>query len=194
MVTVGLGIFIITYFISHFGEVFVAAYGIATRIEQIFLLPTIGLSIAALSLVGQANGAGDMKRVHEILRLCLRYGLYIMTAGTVCIFFFAQPLMDFFTNDSAVINAGTFYLRIAAFLTWAYVIMFTNTSALQGMKRPMFALWLGLFRQIVAPVIIFTLFSKFFGVHGIWWGIAVITWSATLITIFYLRHVFAHLR
>lgn len=194
MVTVGLGIFIITYFISQFGEVFVAAYGIATRIEQIFLLPTIGLSIAALSLVGQANGAGDMKRVHEILRFCLRYGLYIMSVGTVCIFFFAKPLMDFFTDDMAVIDAGTFYLRITAFLTWAYVIMFTNTSTLQGMKRPMFALWIGLFRQIVAPIIVFTLFAKFFGVHGIWWGIAVITWSAALLTIVYIRRVFAHLR
>jgi len=40
MVTVAIGIFIITYFVSPFGAAAVAAYGIATRIEQIFLMPT----------------------------------------------------------------------------------------------------------------------------------------------------------
>lgn len=194
MVTVGLGIFIITYFISQFGEVVVAAYGIATRVEQIFLLPTIGISIATLTLIGQANGAGDMSRVQEILRVCLRYGAYIMTVGTIMIFLFARPLMDFFTNDGAVIDAGTTYLRIAAFLTWAYAIMFTNVSALQGMKRPMFALWIGLGRQIVGPLIVFTIFAHYFGSLGIWWGIALVNWSAALVTIFYVRKVFARLR
>jgi putative MATE family efflux protein len=58
MLTVAIGIFIITYFASQFGKEAVAAYGIATRIEQIALLPTIGLNIAALTLAGQNMGAG----------------------------------------------------------------------------------------------------------------------------------------
>ena len=37
--TIGLGIFVITYFVSGFGKEAVAAYGAAMRIEQIMLLP-----------------------------------------------------------------------------------------------------------------------------------------------------------
>ena len=48
MLTVGLGIFIITYFLSWFGKEAVAAYGIATRIEQLVLLPSIGLNVAVV--------------------------------------------------------------------------------------------------------------------------------------------------
>jgi len=49
--TIGLGIFVITYFVSGFGKEAVAAYGAAMRIEQIMLLPTIGLSTATLAIV-----------------------------------------------------------------------------------------------------------------------------------------------
>ena len=62
MVTVAIGIFVITWFISLFSDESVAAYGIATRIEQIVLLPTIGLNIAVLSMTGQNNGAGHIGR------------------------------------------------------------------------------------------------------------------------------------
>ena len=42
MLTIALGIFVITWFVGRFSKEGVAAYGIATRIEQIFLLPIIG--------------------------------------------------------------------------------------------------------------------------------------------------------
>ncbi len=158
MATVAIGIFVITYFISRFGKEAVAAYGIATRIEQIALLPTIGLNIATLSLVGQNMGANKCHRVRETLNTTLKYGAFISLFGLLFLFIFSKQLMGIFTGDEAVITIGSGYLKIAAFLLWSYVIMFINVSALQGMKRPMFALWIGLGRQIVAPIVVFYFF------------------------------------
>ncbi len=190
MVTVGVGIFVITYFLSQFGETAVAAYGIATRVEQIFLLPTIGLTIAALTLVAQNAGAGRHDRVREAMKHTMRYGLYIMTAGTALIFIFAAKFMEFFTRDAVVISEGTHYLQIAAFITWAYALLFINVSALQGLKKPMYALWLGLFRQILAPLFVFWLLANELGWHvsGIYWGIFIINWIAAVVTIWYARY------
>ena len=173
MATVAIGIFVITYFVSRFGKEAVAAYGIATRIEQIALLPTIGLNIATLSLVGQNMGANKCHRVRETLHTTLKYGAFVALFGVLFLFIFSKQLMGLFTDDHAVVNIGSVYLKIAAFLLWSYVIMFINVSALQGMKRPMFALWIGLGRQIVAPIAVFYLFVYVIetGLLGIWWGI-----------------------
>ena len=189
MMTVGLGIFVITYFISKFGKEAVAAYGIATRIEQIALLPTIGLNIATLTLVAQNNGAGLYNRIRESLHTALKYGGILMSVGTLGIFTFAGYLMAIFTDDSKVISVGTGYLKIAAFLLFAYVILFVHVAALQGMKKPMFAVWIGMFRQIVAPVVVFYSVTEFldFGLKGVWWGIFSINWSAAVIAIIYSR-------
>jgi putative MATE family efflux protein len=192
MMTVAIGIFIITYFISIFGKSAVAAYGIATRIEQIFLLPTIGLNFAILALVGQNNGAKLFERVKESYIKTVKYGVIIMTFGTIALFFFANQLMSIFTSDLEVINYGGDYLRIAAFMTWGYVILFQTVSMLQGLKKPMFALWIGLFRQIVAPIIVFWALIEImgFGIFGIWYGLFAIIWISVGITLWYGLRIF----
>jgi putative MATE family efflux protein len=191
MLTVGMGIFVITYFVSQFGKEAVAAYGIAMRIEQIVLVPTIGLNIAALTLVAQNNGAGLFERVRETLRKCLKYGAYVMASGSLLVFMGARVLMAFFTSDESVIDIGATYLRIDALVLYAYVLLFVHVAALQGMKRPMFALWIGLYRQIVAPFILFWTLTRVLhlGLLGIWWGIFAITWSAAIFTLFYARRM-----
>lgn len=189
MLTVGMGIFVITYFVSQFGKEAVAAYGIAMRIEQIVLVPTIGLNIATLTLVAQNNGAGLFDRVRETLQKCLKYGAYIMAAGSVVVFMGARPLMALFTNDESVVAIGATYLRIDALVLYAYVLLFVHVAALQGMKKPMFAVWIGLYRQIVAPFLLFWMLTRVFqfGPLAIWWGIFGITWSAAVFTFFYAR-------
>jgi len=191
MMTVGVGIFVITYFISKFGKEAVAAYGIATRVEQIALLPTIGLNIATLTLVAQNNGAGRYDRVYESLYTALKYGGILMSVGALGIFSFADHLMALFTEDPTVISVGAGYLKIAAFLLFAYVILFVNVAALQGMKKPMFAVWIGVFRQIAAPIVLFYSLTELlgFGLNGIWWGIFSINWSAAGMAIIYSRRL-----
>ena len=87
MMTVALGIFIITYFLSEFGQKTVAAYGAATRIEQIVLLPALGLNVAALTLAAQNSGAGYFDRVRSTVRYALSYGAGVMVLGAAIVFF-----------------------------------------------------------------------------------------------------------
>ncbi len=192
MVSMALGVFVITYFLAEFGQDVVAAYGAATRIEQIVLMPALGLNVAALSLAAQNGGAGRLDRVRELAKICLRYGGIVMAFGTVLLYFGAEFLMGLFTPDPQVIETGAHYLRIAAFLEFSYVILFVNTSILQGLKKPEFALWIGVYRQLVMPIGLFWLSMHVFdwGLDGIWWSIFGINWSASLIAAYYaLRKV-----
>lgn len=189
--TVAAGVFIITFFISKFGKAGVAAYGIATRIEQMILIPTIGLNIAVLSLTGQNNGAGRLDRVREGWLKALQYGFFLMLAGTILVFLLAPYLMLLFTSDQAVIEPGIEYLRISALVFFAYVILFTTVALLQGLKRPMYAIWVGLFRQVIAPLPVFWLLGMYLSweLVGIWWGIFFIAWTSALFTLWYGKRI-----
>ena len=187
MLTVALGIFIITWFISQFSKEAVAGYGIATRIEQVVLMPTIGLNFAVLSLVGQNNGAGRMDRVHEAWLTGIRYGVILMLFGGALVYLVKHQAMGWFTTDPEVIARGSDYLGIAAITLCAYPILFQTMFLLQGLKRPAFSLWIGLYRQILAPKIVFHLLAFGLGwqLWGVWWGIFAITWSAALFTLWW---------
>ncbi|QTA87174.1 Multi antimicrobial extrusion protein, MatE family [Desulfonema magnum] len=191
IMTIALGVFVITFFISKFGKEAVAAYGIGMRVEQIVLLPTLGLNISALTLVAQNNGAKLYERIFETLNTSLKYGAVLMVTGSVIVFVFATQFMSLFTNDDTVIRIGATYLRIDALVLYAYVVLFINVAALQGIKKPMFAVYIGLYRQIIAPIAVFYFLTQVldFGLTGIWWGIFLVTWSAAVITFFYTRRL-----
>lgn len=187
MMSVALGIFIITRFLGAYGDQSVAAYGVATRVEQIILLPTIGLNIAVLSLVGQNNGARRMDRVRETWVVAIRYGLILMLFGGGVLFVARGRMMGLFSEDATVVGLGSDYLGVASITLCSYVFLFQTVFMLQGIKRPMVGLWVGLYRQIVAPIAVFTLLSRGLGweVWGIWWGVFIVTWSAAIFTYFY---------
>jgi putative MATE family efflux protein len=196
MMTVGIGIFVITWFVGRFGSHAVAGYGIATRIEQIALLPIMGLNVATLALVAQNNGAGNLERVIETIGKAIKTGVLLMGVGTAAVYFCAGPLMGFFTKDPAVIGIGVSYLRIEAFVLIAYVILYTCVSVLQGLKRPAFPLAIGLLRQIILPLPVFYVLAVTlgWGLYGIWWGILMVTWAAAGIALYYVARTMTRLR
>jgi putative MATE family efflux protein len=187
MMTIAIGIFIITYFISRFGGDSVAAYGIATRIEQVALLPTIGLNISTLTIIAQNFGASSFQRVNEAFRKNLKYGAIIMTIGMVWVYLLSDKLMQIFTTAGEVIEIGSEYLIIATIVFNSYVILNISISALQGMKKPMFAIWIGIYRQLLMPVIVFWVLIDVagLGLTSIWWGIAGINWTAAIIALLF---------
>lgn len=190
MMTIALGMFIINFYIARAGSTAgLAAYGVALRIEQIALLPSLGLNTAILAIAGNNYGAGRLERVRETYRVALRYGFYVMVVMLAIILPFARQLMGIFTSDAEVIAIGRQYLYVEGLVYYAYVLLFSSVSLMQAMKRPMPALWIGLYRQLVAPIIVFYLFSEIFGwgLPGIWWGIFTVTWSGALIAIWQAR-------
>ncbi|HXE97327.1 MAG TPA: MATE family efflux transporter [Dongiaceae bacterium] len=195
MMTVSLGIFIITWFVGRFGEQAVAAYGIGTRIEQIALLPVMGLNISTLALTAQNFGAKRIDRIRETLKVSLRYGTLLAVTGTAAALLFRRELMGIFTADRSVIDAGAGFLAVEAYVLPAYVLLYISVSTMQGIKMPLFGLIIGLYRQIAGPSFVFHLLTTVMGLGliGIWWGIFGITWSAAMIVVIYVSRTLAKL-
>jgi len=57
------------------------------------------------------------------------------------------------------------------------------------LKKPEFGMFLSIYRQVAAPIIVFYLFTEIlnFGLLAIWWGFFFITWSAATIVFLYTR-------
>jgi Na+-driven multidrug efflux pump len=189
---VAIGVFVITWFVGRYGSEAVAAYGIATRIEQVLLLPVMGLNVATLALISQNSGALRFDRVKETVKCALSRGLMLVSLGSAAVFAGAEVLMALFSKDPMVTGTGAVYLRFAAFVFPAYVVLYINSFALQGIRRPQISLALGVYRQFIAPLPIFWLLSNHlgWGLKGVWSGIVVINWSAALISLVVIRKVF----
>lgn len=189
--TIALGVFVINYFVLMYGgDTTIAAYGVSLRIEQLILLPTIGLNIAVLSIVGQSFGAGNLQRIHEVRALTTKYGVIIMGIGMAIVLLFAPYLIQVFDRTPAVVDAGVTYLRIATLVFIAYIPLNISVSVLQGIKRPNFAVYIGIFRQLLPFAVFYFLGTTLgYGIFGVWYGIVVVNWIAVIISVWYTNHV-----
>ena len=197
MLTIAIGIFVINFFIYRFGnDASTAGYGAGMRVEQIALLPAIGLNTATLTLVGQNYGAGYLERVRETFFIALKIGLVIMVVGMALIFPLAPILISLFNDDPAVIFEGTRYLRIDMTAFFGYVIINICLSTLQGLKKPHYAIWVGVYRQLVMPALLFWLLGDVLGLGlaGVWWGIVATVWTGALGMLWVARNEYRKLK
>ncbi len=188
---IALGFFVSTYYLNTYGEVAVAAFGVGTRIEQMALLPAIGLGAAIVSIVGQNNGARKYDRVRECVALCIKYGIILITVASVLLFVFATNLVKLFTDDPQVIEVGTYYTRVMAFIQWAYVMGFIHIGFLQAVKRPIYGFFEAVIRKIILPLTVFYALVTVLQVNlnTFWYGMVGINVFMTIVTIIYAQWV-----
>ncbi|MBL5981304.1 multidrug transporter MATE [Petrotoga sp. 9T1HF07.CasAA.8.2] len=98
-------------FVSLFGNQAIAANGIAGRIFGFAFVPLFGLTMGASSVVGQAIGAGDIKRSERAANITGILGSVAMLFFIVMAFGFGESVISLFTNDAIVIKYGTEFLK-----------------------------------------------------------------------------------
>jgi len=187
MIIMSVGMMILMFFLKPFGDPAIAAWGVASRVEQIIILPAIGLGMAMLSISGQNNGAKKYDRIKEALNISIKYGLTIIVTGAILILIFAKQLITFFTADPEVITIGITALRISALTIFGHMLFQINSTTLQGLKKPFIPMILALFRQFIIPISLFILFLQVFnlGILGIWLGLMIGSLSAAF-TLYYI--------
>ena len=151
MLLIGVGLFNILYFIGQFGDLATAGYGAALRIEQVFLLPVIGLNTAVLSIGGQNFGAKNYDRLRELYTKALLFGSSFMICAGIVIFFGAEFLVSLFTDNFQAIKHGIIYLKVAALIGPIYPVFFITTAIFQAVKKPLYSLYMSILRLTALP-------------------------------------------
>ncbi len=128
--------FIVQYFLREFGTSAVAAYGVALRVEQLFLLPVFWPDLGRCCRLQRRNLQGrELPRVREALLTCWKFGLIFMAVACPTLFFAAPFLMRLFTDDPEVVRIGVSYLRVDGFVLPVYMMLFAINSFLQALKK-----------------------------------------------------------
>ena len=184
---------IVFTYVGLFGEYAVAGYGSATRIEQVLLLPVLGINTAIISIIAQNIGAKYYDRVEQSYFTSIKYGLFIMLIAGVVIFLSADIVPKFFSSNPDVIMHGSMYLKISAFILPAYPIFFLSNGFFMALKKSEKAMVNNIARNVIVPVLSFYIakylnadFKTFF---YIW---AIFQWLISLILLFYVKYYIKH--
>ena len=97
-----------------------SSVSLATQVQFVLNLFFSALTIGTTVLAAQYWGRQDRESVEEVLCIALKLSFLISMVFFMAAFFFPRVLMQIFTNEMPLIEAGIPYLRI---VSWSYIFM-----------------------------------------------------------------------
>lgn len=150
-----------------YGNVQIAAMGIAMRINMISQMTLIGFAFGGQPLFGYTYGSRNRERFQKTLRFAylLEAGLGIVFA--VILYSLAPLLLQSFIKDAKVIEAGTAMLRFMQISAILVGFSLVTTCVCQAVGNAFGALTLSLSRQGILFLVTITLLPMCLGFTGI---------------------------
>jgi len=105
---------IITGFVGRYGAAAIAGYGVGLRLELLQIPLVFAVGQALVVLVGVHIGAGRAERAKQITWVGAGFAAAICLAIGLAVALFPEAWVGLFSNDPAVLDSGTRYLRTVA--------------------------------------------------------------------------------
>ncbi|MFT5135989.1 MAG: putative MATE family efflux protein [Arenicella sp.] len=178
---------VLTTLVAKFGVDAVAGYGVGTRLEAVSLMIVYALSSTLPMFIGQNLGAEKLDRVYQAIKIAFRFVLFLQLAIYVLLFFSANLIAGLFSSEQSVIETITLYLWIVPIsYGLSGVVILVNVS-MNVLGKPRLALYINIVRLTVFYFPLAYLGAHYFGLKGLFVGIAVGNCCAYLIAVVLLN-------
>jgi len=169
-----ISVYLINHMLAVLGTAALAAYSAGLRLLSFVFLPTLGLSLSMMIMIGQNHGAGKRRRVARITMTTLGFALSLLAALALPVIIFPRWALGLFTDDPAVIAAGW---PLARWVTLARpMLSVVNITALWFQARGMGLAGMmpnTLQRVILEPLGVWIGLNLLgLGLDGAWYGMA----------------------
>ena len=183
---------VVNSLMSAYGDMAVAATGVAMRINQITGLVAMGAGQGVQPLLGFCVGAKTWERYRAILNFALKFSLSMSILIMAICYVFTDEIVAMFLTNPEAFGYAVIFVRILLLTGITFSIFFVFINALQAMGAGKASLILSVCRQCVIYVPMMFLLNKFLGASGVIWALpAAETISLTQTAVFYGKIIFS---
>ena len=149
------------------GDVAIGGMGAIASLQQLLVLPTIGISHGAQPIIGYNRGAGNYRRIKEALGKAILVATIIAFIGFFATRLFPSTLIGFFGKQEEFRIFSTGAIRIWLLMLPTIGTQIIGALYFQAVGRPRVSLVLTLTRQLLLLIPAIILLSQIFGLSGI---------------------------
>ncbi|MBX9447601.1 MATE family efflux transporter [Dickeya chrysanthemi] len=151
-VQINLTVTVVTAVVGLFGPDAIAGYGIASRLDYLQIPLLFGLGTAIMTMVGVNIGAGKTQRAQRIAWVGAAVAFTFTELIGLVVAVYPRLWLSLFSDDYAILAAGTRYLQNVAPFYGAIGIAMALYFAGQGAKRVLWPVLAGTVRMVIAAV------------------------------------------
>ena len=188
-----IGLMVFMKLVSGYGSLAIAAFGIGGRIENIAILPALGMSGAVLTIAGQNYGAGNIERTRTTIKHAIFLISVFMISVAAIALLFAGPINTIFTRDARIIALGTSFLFFRAPF-WALMgVRIMIGAGFNGAGKPRVGLLTLLFGLFIMGLPATFMLKSLMGLNAVWAGLSIANLTGAAAAYIVYRRSFARL-
>ena len=142
--------------------------GVYFKLQTFLYLPASGIVQGMRPILSFNYGAGEKKRMKQILSVCTGLIFGILMVGTALFLLLPEPIMGMFSKDSVTIREGAAALRIISLGFVVSGISVVASGALEALGEGIPSFIISLLRYLVLIVPVASIGSRIFGITGVW--------------------------
>lgn len=185
-----LNIILNTTLVSYGGDVAVSVAGIITSAVTLIVMFVSGLIQGMQPITSFNYGAKKGDRVKEVLKWGTIIGGVITTIGFLVIQLFPEAVVMLFNQEPDVVELGVPAIRIWVLGFPLVGIQIVWANYFQAIGEIRLASFLNLMRQIIVLIPLIFIFSRLFGLYGIYFAVPTADLIAFGITSYFFRNQF----
>jgi putative MATE family efflux protein len=186
-----IGLMLFMKLVSGYGSLAIAAFGIGGRIENIAILPALGMSGAVLTIAGQNYGSGNIERTRDTIKHAIFLISVFMISVAIIALLFAEPINTIFTRDARVIVLGSNFLFYRAPFWMVMGVRIMIGAGFNGAGRPRVGLLTLLFGLFVMGLPAALILKSSMGLDAVWAGLSIANLTGAAAAYIVYRRSFA---
>lgn len=155
---------------AKYGDMAVAAVGVAMKITMMTGMVCIGLAQGVQPLLGYCVGAKKWDRYKSVLRFSLLFAFSLSTALTIICYIFTKRIVSVFLTDAAAFEYGVSFSRILLCTSFLFGVFYVISNALQACGAATESLVVNISRQGIIYIPAMFLLELHFHETGLIWA------------------------
>ena len=187
-------IFINNRLLTYGGDLSIGAFGILNRIQMLFVMIVMGITMGMQPISGYNYGAQHYDRVKRTLQLGIIAGCSVTTVGFLVSELFPSVFVGMFTTNHELTEQATLALRIGVLAFPVIGAQIIITQFFQSIGKVRISILLSLSRQLVFLLPGLALLPPHFGVEGVWFSMPLSDTLAFIMAVVMLIYHFRKLK
>lgn len=158
---------IIISLLAGYSQETVAGFGIASRIEGLFVIPLFALSASIGPFVGQNWGADHLARANQGMLLSFKYSIAWGVFVAVLLFALREQIISQFDSNPEVILVAATYLLVVPLSYGLWGVLMMASAIFNSLRRPVSSTIMSIVRMFVVYIPLAYLGKYFLGYTGI---------------------------
>lgn len=175
--------------LTAFGDAYIMILGIYYKLQTFIYLSANGIIQGIRPLISYNHGAEQWDRVKKIAYTAEVFILVIMVLGTVLCQVYPENLIAMYSDNSAIIQNGVTALMIISLGFVVSSLSVVASGVCEALGKGNLSLVISLIRYMVVIIPVAWIFSKFWGVNGIYVAFVFTEFTAAIVSIFILRKI-----